>query len=132
MLFIRKELVLTKNRIIPYREDLKAKARALRKNSTLSEILLWQEIKKRKLLGDQFHRQVPMLDFIVDFYYHELQLAIEIDGDSHKQNYSYDIKRQAYLEQYGVQFIRFDDLEVKRDMDNVLRTIKSWIIEKQQ
>ena len=132
MLFIGKELVLTKNRIIPYREDLKAKARALRKNSTLSEILLWQEIKERKLLGYQFHRQVPMLDFIVDFYSHELHLAIEIDGDSHNQNYSYDIKRQAYLEQYGVQFIRFDDLEVKRDMDNVLRTIKSWIIEKQQ
>jgi very-short-patch-repair endonuclease len=123
---------LTKNRIIPYREDLKAKARELRRNSTLSEILLWQEIKERKLFGYQFHRQVPMLDFIIDFYSHELQLAIEIDGDSHDQNYKYDVKRQVELEQYGVQFLRFDDKEVKRDMSNVLRTLESWILEKQQ
>ena len=123
---------MTKNRIIPYREDLKEKARELRKNSTLSEILLWQEIKERKLFGYQFHRQVPMLDFIVDFYSHELNLAIEIDGDSHNLNYKYDVGRQAELEQYNVQFIRFDDKEVKRNMDNVLRTIKIWIIEKQQ
>jgi very-short-patch-repair endonuclease len=123
---------LTKNKIIPYREDLKAKARELRKNSTLSEILLWQEIKERKFFDYQFHRQVPMLDFIVDFYSHELNLAIEIDGDSHNQNYKYDVERQAELEQYGVQFIRFDDKEVKRNMNNVLRTIESWIIKKQQ
>ncbi len=29
----------------------------------------------------------------------------------------------------GVHFLRFDDLEVKRDMDNVLRTIEYWIFE---
>ncbi|WP_299824074.1 endonuclease domain-containing protein [uncultured Pontibacter sp.] len=123
---------MAKNRIIPYREDLKAKARELRKNSTLSEILLWKEIKERKLLGYQFHRQVPILDFIVDFYSHELQLAIEIDGDSHNQNYNYDVGRQSELEQYGVQFLRFDDKEVKRDMNNVLRTIETWVLDKQR
>jgi very-short-patch-repair endonuclease len=122
---------LTKNRIIPYREGLKAKARELRRNSTLSEILLWQEIKERKLFGYQFHRQVPLLDFIVDFYSHELQLAIEIDGDSHNQNYKYDVKRQSELEQYGVQFVRFDDMEIKRNMSNVLRTLENWIRENQ-
>ena len=122
---------MNRNKIIPYREDLKAKARELRKNSTLSEILLWQEIKERKLLGVQFHRQVPMLDFIVDFYTHKLQLVIEIDGSSHKQTYDYDEKRQNMLEQYGVQFIRFDDLEVKKDMQNVLRTIEFWIRDNQ-
>jgi very-short-patch-repair endonuclease len=73
-----------------------------------------------------------MLDFIVDFYSHELQLAIEIDRDSHNQNYKYDIKRQVELEQYGVQFLRFDDKEVKRDISNVLRTLESWILKKQQ
>ncbi|MFD2514350.1 endonuclease domain-containing protein [Pontibacter locisalis] len=123
---------MRKNRVIPYREDLRAKARELRKNSTLAEILLWQEIKERNLLGFQFHRQVPMLDFIVDFYSHELQLAIEIDGDSHNQSHGYDVERQAKLEQYGVQFIRFDDLEIKKDMPNVLRALEHWVLEKQR
>ncbi|WP_018478802.1 endonuclease domain-containing protein [Pontibacter roseus] len=120
---------MRKNSIIPYREDLKAKARELRKNSTLSEILLWQEIKERKLLGYQFHRQVPMLDFIVDFYCHELKLAIEIDGDSHNYTHAYDTQRQTELEQYGVQFLRLDDLEVKQNMPNVLRSLEAYIFD---
>ncbi|MEJ8756889.1 endonuclease domain-containing protein [Pontibacter sp. H259] len=119
---------MRKNYIIPYREDLKAKARELRKNSTISEILLWNEIKERKLFGYQFHRQVPMLDFIVDFYCHELKVAIEIDGDSHNYNYDYDTQRQTELEKYGVQFLRFDDLEVKKNMQNVLRTLQAFIL----
>ncbi|MBC5773057.1 endonuclease domain-containing protein [Pontibacter sp. KCTC 32443] len=119
---------MSKNDIIPYREDLKAKARELRKNSTLSEILLWQVIKERKLLNYQFHRQVPLLDFIVDFYCHELKLAVEIDGDSHNYSYDYDTLRQAELEKYGIRFLRFDDLEVKKDMPNVLRTLQAFIL----
>ncbi|SIT83562.1 endonuclease domain-containing protein [Pontibacter indicus] len=120
---------MKKNTIIPYRENLKDKARELRKNSTLAEVLLWQEIKERKLMGFQFHRQVPMLDYIVDFYCHELRLAIEIDGDSHDYSFDYDVKRQSELERYWVKFLRFDDIEIKKNIQNVLRTLEHWITE---
>lgn len=116
------------NKIIPYNPKLKKLARELRKNSTLSEVLLWQQIKG-KALGVQFHRQVPINNFIVDFYCHELQLAIEIDGDSHNSKYDYDINRQLILENLGVVFIRFDDIEVKRDMNNVLFALETKISE---
>ncbi len=75
-----------KNRIIPYNPKLKSLARQLRKNSTLAEVLMWKNIKQ-KVLGVQFHRQVPMLNYIVDFYCHEISLVIEIDGSSHDFNY---------------------------------------------
>ncbi|WP_242916188.1 endonuclease domain-containing protein [Pontibacter liquoris] len=114
---------MKRNKIIPYRPDLRLKARELRNNSTLSEVLLWQEIKDRKLLGFQFHRQVPMLNYIVDFYSHELGLAIEIDGNSHAHKVGYDKKRQQELEKHGICFVRIDDLEVKKRMDNVLREL---------
>ena len=107
-----------KNKIIPYDPKLKEFAKQLRKNSTLSEVLLWQNIKN-KALGVQFHRQVPLLDYIVDFYCHELMLAIEIDGDSHLYKYEYDAKRQGELEKAGVVFIRFSDLDVKQNMFSV-------------
>jgi very-short-patch-repair endonuclease len=107
-----------KNKIIPYNPKLKAYARELRNNSTLSEVLLWKNIKN-KALGVQFHRQVPMLEYIVDFYCHELMLAIEIDGDSHLYKYEYDVKRQGDLEQHGVVFLRFTDLDVKQNMFSV-------------
>ncbi len=107
-----------KNKIIPYNPKLKEYARELRKNSTLSEVLLWKNIKN-KAFGVQFHRQVPMLEYIVDFYCHELMLAIEIDGDSHLYKYEYDVKRQGDLEQQGVVFLRFSDLDVKQNMFSV-------------
>ncbi len=107
-----------KNKIIPYNPKLKEYARQMRKNSTLAEVLLWQKIKNRAL-GVQFHRQVPMLEYIVDFYCHEIQLAIEIDGDSHEYRYVYDSQRQGELEKRGVQFLRFSDQEVKKNMFSV-------------
>jgi len=55
-----------RNKIIPYNPKLKEYARYLRNNSTLSEVLLWQKIKN-KSFEVQFHRQVPLLDYIVDF-----------------------------------------------------------------
>ena len=117
-----------KNKIIPYNPKLKEYARLLRKNSTLSEVLLWQQIKN-KALGVQFHRQVPLLEYIVDFYCHELMLAIEIDGDSHLYKYEYDIKRQGELEKEGVVFLRFSDIDIKRNMFSVGITLEQVVQE---
>jgi len=76
-------------------------------------------------LGVEFHRQVPIDEYIVDFYCHELFLAIEIDGSSHvfDEVQINDIKRQERLESLGVRFIRFDDLDVKRNMQEVVRQL---------
>ncbi len=115
-----------RNKIIPYNPKLKQYARQLRKNSTLSEVLLWKNIKN-KALGVQFHRQVPMLDYIVDFYCHELMLAIEIDGNSHDYRYFEDKNRQNKLEEYGVKFIRFNDLDVKNNMFSVSLSLEEQI-----
>mgnify|MGYP000980838879 CR=1 FL=1 len=48
-------------------------------------------------MGVQFHRQVPLLDYIVDFYCHEIQLAIEIDGSSHDTKFEEDFKLKNNL-----------------------------------
>jgi len=114
------------NKIIPYNPKLKTLARQLRKNSTLSEVLLWQSIKQ-KGYGVQFHRQVPLLEYIVDFYCHELKLAIEIDGDSHQFKDEYDAKRQKDLEAYGIIFLRFEDSAIKQQMFSVLLSIEQTI-----
>ena len=117
-----------KNVIIRYNPKLKQFARYLRNNSTLSEILLWKQIKN-KALGVEFHRQVTIDEFIVDFYCHELMLAIEIDGISHDYKYENDLRRQGRLEDLGVHFIRFDDQEVKNNMFSVLLQIQQKIEE---
>jgi very-short-patch-repair endonuclease len=119
-----------KNKILAYNPQLKEKARELRKQSTLSEILLWKKIK-RKTFGVEFHRQVPIDNYIVDFFCHELMLAIEIDGSSHHfhEIELKDITRQQKLESLGIQFIRFKDKEIKQQMNGVLRTLENKIEE---
>lgn len=116
------------NKIIPYKPHLREYARTLRKNSTLSEIILWKHIKKRGL-GVQFHRQVPMLDYIVDFYCHEIGLAIEVDGKIHDYSYLADAKRQGRLEEQGVQFIRFSNDEIKNHLFHVLQVLQTKVDE---
>jgi very-short-patch-repair endonuclease len=117
-----------KNKIIPYNPDLKVLARKLRSNSTLSEVLLWQKIKDRTF-GYEFHRQVPIDEYIVDFYCHELHLAIEIDGNTHDYNYENDQERQQRLEGFGIRFLRVSDQNVKQNMNDVLRALGAIISE---
>jgi very-short-patch-repair endonuclease len=105
---------MPKRKIIPYNSDLKDLASKLGKNMTLSEVLLWNELKQKAMLGYDFDIQRPIGNYIVDFYCKELSLAIEIDGDSHINKYDYDEKRQKTLEKLGVHFLRFEDIEVKK------------------
>ena len=119
---------MTRNKIIPYNPNLKQRARVLRKNSTLSEVLFWYQIKGKVLIYE-FHRQVPIDQFIVDFYCHELMLAIEIDGSSHNDKYRYDASRQSKLQHLGVMFIRFNDSDVKRNIGGVLTALEEKIRE---
>ena len=81
--------------------------------------------------GYTFNRQKPLLNYIVDFYCKELNLVIEIDGESHNHKYKADLIRQKKLEEYHLHFLRFTDIEVKIEMDNVLRAIEHWIDNKE-
>ena len=123
---------MMKNKVLPYNPSLKGLARKLRQQGILSEVLLWKKIKN-KSLGFEFHRQVPIDNYIVDFFCHELMLAIEIDGNSHhiEEAEINDVFRQKKLELLGVHFIRFEDLHVKTNMNDVVRCLMAKIEERQ-
>jgi very-short-patch-repair endonuclease len=117
---------LTK-RIIKYNPRLKALAKELRNNSTLTEVLLWQHLNKKQMAGVRFHRQKPIDEFIVDFYAPDLGLVMEIDGNSHKFKGSGDFDRQEILTSLGLHILRFTDKEVKQSIEVVLTCIREWI-----
>jgi len=118
-------------KIIPYNTKLKQFARKLRNDSTLGEVLLWNELKDKQMYGYDFHRQKPLLNYIVDLYCYELDLVIEIDGRYH--NYeevdSADVIRGEELAAYDLVVLRFTERDVRKDMVNVLRTIENYILE---
>lgn len=100
----------------------------LRKNMTSAEIDLWDKLRKKQL-GYKFHRQTPLVNFVVDFYCPELKLAIEVDGGlhNHPEVSVNDQERQQKIESYGVRFLRFENNEVKKDINSVLQIIENWI-----
>ena len=94
---------------------------------TLSEVFLWLELKGKKMMGYDFHRQKPIGDYTGDFYCPALELIIEIDGDSHIDKYKEDLVRQKKMESWGLTVIRFDDLDVKNNLEGVLKSVKEKI-----
>ncbi len=99
----------------------------MRNNSTLSEILFWRHLKGKRLLGYDFDRQKPIGNFIVDFFCSKLMPAIEIDGESHSEKADQDEERQKIIEGPGVQFLRFTDTDVKKNIEGVVAEIEQWI-----
>ena len=100
-------------------------ARALRKNQTTAEKIIWQKLRSRQLAGFKFRRQHNIGRFIVDFYCDEIKLIIEIDGDVHayKQREKYDKERQKILESKGFKIARYTNYEVFNNLNGVLEDI---------
>jgi very-short-patch-repair endonuclease len=113
--------------IIPYNRNFKKRASDLRKQGTLGEALLWNELKQSKMFGYKFMRQKPIDNYIVDFFCKKLMLAIEIDGNSHDTKMDLDKYRQERLEIMGIRFLRFTEQEVRKNMDAVIREIKKRV-----
>jgi very-short-patch-repair endonuclease len=101
-------------------------AKALRKRMTPAEIILWENLRNRKLANTKFRRQHPIERFIVDFYCSEKKLVIELDGGIHDNpdQKEYDIGRSAEIEKYDIKIIRFKNEDI---IDNLEKTLKKII-----
>jgi very-short-patch-repair endonuclease len=123
-----------RRKIIPYNPELKELAKKFRNESTLGEVLLWNALKTKQMRGYDFQRQKPLLRFIADFYCNELNLIIEVDGQyhHHEEQYGLDLIREAELKKYNLNIYRFTEIEVRKEMDNVLRCIEQYILHYEQ
>jgi len=99
------------------------RARALRKDMTDAERLLWRHLRDRRLGGFKFRRQHRVGPFIVDFICPEKMVIIEVDGGQHAINTSRDEKRSLILQNMGYQILRFWNNEVLQKTEAVLTRI---------
>ena len=100
-------------------EEKKALAKALRREPTEAERVLWEAVRRKKLSGFHFRRQQIIAGFIVDFYCHAAGLVVELDGDIHKSQAEYDAERTRKLEEMGFKVIRFSNECVLSELDIV-------------
>ncbi|WP_180107096.1 MULTISPECIES: endonuclease domain-containing protein [unclassified Acinetobacter] len=115
----------------PYNKNLKQAARDLRNNMTNAEKLLWSRLRNKQILGLQFYRQKPILNFIVDFYCPAANLVIECDGSQHfsPEGLEADRVRDEALAQLWLKVLRFDNGQVMAQIDDVVEVIYRYCLE---
>ncbi|MDO9161322.1 MAG: endonuclease domain-containing protein [Methylococcaceae bacterium] len=107
---------------------MKEFARALRKNQTDTERLMWSRLRNRQLLNCKFRRQQTIGPYIADFLCLEPKLIIELDGGQHADQQEYDELRSQYLQQMGYRVVRFWNNEVLQELDAVLEAIRLVVV----
>lgn len=98
------------------------RARALRKQQTDAERILWWKLRARRL-NRRFRRRHPLGTYIVDFCSVEDRLIIEIDGGQHSDRGDTDTARIAELKAMGYRVLRFSNNEVLAQTDAVMAAI---------
>lgn len=113
----------------PYNKNLKLPSRDLRSNMTDAEQWLWQRLRRKKILGLQFYRQKPILNFIVDFYCSAAKLVIECDGGQHytEDGLLADRIRDQALSELGLVVLRFSNRQILTETDVVVEQIYSVV-----
>ena len=111
---------------------LRSNARALRKNSTDAERLLWAALRGHRLNGASFRRQVPIESYIADFVCHAALLVIELDGGQHYSDSAEqkDAARSSVIHAKGFQVLRFSNQDVMTNRDGVLETVAAAVAER--
>ncbi len=106
-------------------------ARTLRHNSTDAENLMWQLLRGRQIAGAKFRRQHPIEPYVLDFYCHELELAVEVDGGQHNElaGRVHDARRDAFLVNKGLKTLRFWNNQVLAETEAVLEAVYQAVME---
>jgi len=101
-------------------------SRALRRNMSLPEILLWEQLR-RKTTGRKWRKQHPAGPYSLDFYCDAVKLCVEVDGEAHDRGSepARDARRDAWLAAGGIETLRIPAAEVLANLNGVL----DWIEE---
>ena len=106
-----------------HNKNLTNLAQQLRKNMTREERKLWYEFLQQ--YPCQFHRQVTVGRYILDFYCSKAKLAIELDGSQHyePENLKKEQERTLFLEKNGIYVLRFQNEEILQNFRDACETI---------
>jgi len=100
------------------------RARALRRELTPAERLLWSQLRNGRLAGFKFRRQMWLCGYIADFACPEAKLIVEADGSQHGEAEQYDERRSEAFTHEGFRTLRFWNNDIIENLDGVLTQIR--------
>jgi very-short-patch-repair endonuclease len=100
------------------------RAKELRREMSLPEVLLWQQLRKIQT-GYKWRKQHPAGPYNLDFYCDRAKLCVEVDGEAHERgdHPRKDAVRDAWLAAQGVFTLRIPAVNVLRNLDGVVAHI---------
>ncbi|HWA01696.1 MAG TPA: endonuclease domain-containing protein [Caulobacterales bacterium] len=100
-------------------------ARALRKQMTNAETILWSRLRRCQINGLKFRRQHPVMAYVADFACSEARLIVEVDGPSHARasERAHDSRRDELLRKAGWRVLRITNDDVYRNLGAMLDLI---------
>ena len=98
----------------------------LRNNVTSVEAIIWRTLKGKQVDGQKFRRQFRVGSYVINFYYPEIRLGIELGGEVHKTSYTneYDEMRTKFLNDNRIRVMRFDNEVVYNNVEGIIEEIK--------
>ncbi|HEX8570118.1 MAG TPA: DUF559 domain-containing protein [Caulobacteraceae bacterium] len=101
------------------------KAKALRRELTPPEVVLWAHLRARRLHGLHFRKQHPVGPYVLDFYCSAARLAVEVDSEIHAvgDRPLRDARRDAWLDDQRIRTLRVTAGDVASNIDGVLQGI---------
>lgn len=103
--------------------------RALRREATSAERLMWKLLRGRRFDGAKFRRQHSIGPYVADFYCAEHRLVVELDGHQHQfaTERRHDSTRDAYLRTLGLTVLRFTNFDLFHDARKVVEALERAI-----
>jgi uroporphyrinogen-III synthase len=103
------------------------RSKALRREQTKAERLTWGILRNRETHRLKFRRQVPIDEYIVDFYCDEMRMIVELDGDVHEtsEQKRKDERRDRRLNELGYTVLRIPNGLAINDPDQLREMVRS-------
>ena len=103
------------------------RARALRREATCAERLLWMCLRGKSVAGFRFRRQVPLGGIVVDFACLAARLVVEVEG-AEPTPAAEIARRDAWLHAENFNVLRVTEDELFRDRRKVLAAIRRELL----
>jgi very-short-patch-repair endonuclease len=105
------------------RRSTPTRARQLRSDASTPERVLWSRIRDRQLRGLKFRRQQPIGPYITDFYCHDAEMVVELDGRTHEDRVEADRVRDAWMHARGITVVRIPVWKLSQDLDGIIEVL---------
>jgi very-short-patch-repair endonuclease len=106
-------------------------ARRLRKEMTLPEVMLWQNLRGSPA-GLKFRKQHPSGPYIADFYCHKARMIIEVDGMAHDMgdNPVKDELRDKWFAERDLEVVRIPATDILKNATSVSQSLVAYAMNK--